>query len=113
MPGPRSARARAPRMPSVAIAAVVTWVAACSPAVAAAQVAAAADSGFLEQYAATLGFRLGQPSSIRMTPDGDAVLFLRSGPRSFVHDLWEFDVATRRERVLLTADQVLRGANEK
>ena len=71
------------------------------------------DTAFLVQYTATLGFRLGQPSSVNVTPDGAAVLFLRSGPRSFVHDLWEFDVAKRRERVLLTAEQVLRGANER
>ncbi len=71
------------------------------------------DSGFLEQYAVTYRFNLGQPSNLRVTPEGDAVLFLRSGPRSFVNDLWELDVATRRERVLLTAAQILRGAEEK
>ncbi len=75
--------------------------------------AALPDSDFLEQYSATLGFRLGQPSNVNVTPNGEAVLFLRSGARSFVNDLWEFDVATRRERVLLTAEQVLRGANER
>src|SRR2546422_6043862 len=37
------------------------------------------DSGFLEQYAATYHFSLGRPSSITVTPAGDAVLFLRSG----------------------------------
>src|SRR5213594_2139989 len=74
--------------------------------------AAEADSGFLEQFAATYHFSLGQPTSITPTPDGDAVLFLRSGPRSFVQNLYEFDVAARRERVLLTADRVLRGALE-
>ena len=70
------------------------------------------DPGFLEQYAATNRFNLGEPTSITVTPDGDAVLFLRSGPRSFVHDLWSFDVRTRTERRLLTADQVLRGGGE-
>src|SRR5262249_35026429 len=49
--------------------------------------------------------------SITVTPGGDAVLFLRSEARSFVQDLWSFDVATRTERRLLTAAQILgRGA---
>jgi len=70
------------------------------------------DPGFLEQYAATSRFNLGEPTSITVTPDGDAVLFLRSGPRSFVQDLWSFDVAKRTEQRLLTADQVLAGSAE-
>ncbi|HYE62151.1 MAG TPA: DPP IV N-terminal domain-containing protein [Phycisphaerales bacterium] len=68
---------------------------------------------FLRQYAATYRFTLGRPKSITVTPDGKAVLFLRSGPRSFVHDLYEFDVATGKERVLLTAEQVLGGQDEQ
>ena len=71
------------------------------------------DSGFLEQYAATYRFNLGLPSNIKVTPHGDQVLFLRSGPRSFVNDLWCFEVATRRERVLLTAARVLHGGGER
>lgn len=71
------------------------------------------DSGFFEQYSATRRFTLGRPGSIKIVPDGSAVLFLRSGPRSFVQDLYEFDVATGTERKLLTADQILRGAEEK
>jgi dipeptidyl-peptidase-4 len=38
---------------------------------------------------------------------------LRSGPRSFVHDLYEFDVPSRQERLLLTAEQILQGAEEE
>ncbi|MFT3683435.1 MAG: DPP IV N-terminal domain-containing protein [Phycisphaerales bacterium] len=68
---------------------------------------------FLEQYAATSSFRLGQPKAVTPTPQGDAVLFLRStGGRSFVQDLWMFDVASKSERVLLTAEQVLAGNAE-
>src|SRR6185503_20958543 len=67
---------------------------------------------FLDQYAATLRFTLEQPTKIQVTPEGDAVLFLRSGPRSFVADLWQLDVASRQERVLLTADGILKGADE-
>ncbi|MEE8410150.1 MAG: DPP IV N-terminal domain-containing protein [Myxococcota bacterium] len=72
-----------------------------------------ADPVFLEQYAATYRFRLGKPSSINVTRDGDAVLFLRSEARSFVRNLYSFDVATRKETVLLTAEQILAGTEEE
>jgi dipeptidyl-peptidase-4 len=68
---------------------------------------------FLEQYAETFRFSLGRPASIEITRAGDAVLFLRSGPRSFVRDLYEFDVTTGRERVLATAAKLLGGADEQ
>jgi dipeptidyl-peptidase 4 len=68
---------------------------------------------FLKQFAATYRFRLGRPTAITVTPNGESVLFLRSGPRSFVQDLYEFDLATGRERVLLTADAILGGGEEK
>ncbi|HEY3215781.1 MAG TPA: DPP IV N-terminal domain-containing protein [Candidatus Eisenbacteria bacterium] len=74
--------------------------------------AATPSSGFLGQYAATRGFQAGVPTSQVVTPSGDAVLFLRSGPRNFVQDLYELDLGKRRERVLLTAGQILRGAEE-
>lgn len=72
-----------------------------------------ADPDFLEQYAATYRFRLGDPASVAVTPDGDHALFLRSGPRSFVRDLYEHDVATGETRVLLTADRLLGGEEEE
>ncbi|MFQ5489392.1 MAG: DPP IV N-terminal domain-containing protein [Phycisphaerae bacterium] len=75
--------------------------------------ASVADGEFLRQYALTRGFSAGHPRSISLTPDGKAVLFLRSGPRSRVHDLFEYDVATQTERVVLTAEQILQGADEK
>lgn len=68
--------------------------------------------GFLERYAATRGFSLGQPRSVQLTPDADAVLFLRSGPRSFVQDLYSFDLASAKERVLITVDKILGSAEE-
>jgi dipeptidyl-peptidase-4 len=67
---------------------------------------------FLDAWARTNRFRLGRPGAIRITPDGSKVLFLRSEPRSFVHTLYEFDVASGSERVLLTAEQILQGAEE-
>ncbi len=66
----------------------------------------------LRDYAATRGFTAGTPRSIKITPAGDAVLFLRSGPRSFEHDLYEFNPNTGSERVLLTAEAILNGAEE-
>ncbi len=72
-----------------------------------------ADPAFLEQYAQTGGFRLGQPSAITITPDGREVLFLRSGPRDPSRSLYAFDVESGQERVVLTADQVLGGATEE
>lgn len=68
---------------------------------------------FIEQYAATNRFRAGQPTAIKIMPDSSAVLFLRSeNGRSFKQDLWKFDVATKQEKLLLTADQLLGGKEE-
>ena len=67
---------------------------------------------FLRQYAETLRFTLGRPRGATVTPDGKAVLFLRSQPRSFVQSLYEFDCQSGRERVLLTAEQILGGGEE-
>jgi len=72
-----------------------------------------ADEAFLRQFAATYRFRLGSPRSIALTPDGSAVLFLRSGPRSFVHDLYVFDPSTGKERRLFDAAQILGGQREQ
>lgn len=68
---------------------------------------------FLEQYASTFRFRSGTPAAITPTPDGKSVLFLRSGPRNRVMDLYEFDVASGTEKVVLTADQILGGGEEE
>ena len=62
------------------------------------------DDALLEQIATTLEFRLGRPSGIWIAPDGKEVLFRRSPPRSFVADLYAFDVATGTERTLLRAE---------
>jgi dipeptidyl-peptidase-4 len=68
---------------------------------------------FLRQYAETFRFSLGRPRATQVTKDGSAVLFLRSGPRSFVQDLFEFDCQSGRERELLTSDQILAGGDEQ
>ncbi len=71
-----------------------------------------ASAEFLANYAGTYRFRLGKPRTFSITPDGKEVLFLRSGARSFVNNLYAFDVATGKERVVLTAQAVLKGAAE-
>src|SRR5262245_48563410 len=68
--------------------------------------------GFLGQSALSRGSSFGQPRNVQLTPDADAVLFLRSGPRSFVQDLYSFDVASGRARVLLTVEKILGSAEE-
>lgn len=70
------------------------------------------DEDFLEQHVATYRFSLGRPRSAQVTPDGREVLFLRSGPRSFERELLALDLRTGRERVVLTAADVLEGAEE-
>ena len=85
---------------------------AAAPSSAASAISAPLDT-FLAQLAATGRFRLGRPNTITVAPDGKAVLFLRSGPRSIVQDLYEYDVARRKERVLLTAAGILAGADER
>ncbi len=70
-------------------------------------------ASFLRDYAQTRGFSLGRPVKATPTPDGKAVLFLRSGPRVAKLGLYEFDVASAKTRELLTPAQVLKGAEEK
>jgi dipeptidyl-peptidase-4 len=76
-------------------------------------VAAPLDAKFLRDYAETRGFRLGRPTAALPTPDGQRVLFLRSGPRDARQSLFEFDVATGATRPLLTPEQVLAGTEEQ
>jgi dipeptidyl-peptidase-4 len=70
------------------------------------------DTAFLRLYAETRAFSLGRPVNIKPTHDGKAVLFLRSGPKSPKRSLFEFNVATGKTRELLTADALLKGAEE-
>ncbi len=71
------------------------------------------DTALINQYAQTHRFRLGRPNAITPLADGHTVLFLRSGPRSPVQDLWEWDAATGQERTVITAEAILRGAAEQ
>jgi dipeptidyl-peptidase 4 len=67
---------------------------------------------FLREFGETRGFTLGRPSRVRVTPAGDAVLFLRSGARETTHDLFEVDLASGSERLLLRASDLLQGQAE-
>jgi dipeptidyl-peptidase-4 len=75
--------------------------------------AAVADDEFPRQWAETNRFRLGRPASVTVSPNGDAVFFLRSPARSLVRDLYVFERATGKERRLLTAGELLGGGEEQ
>jgi dipeptidyl-peptidase-4 len=70
------------------------------------------DPTFLRAFAETRGFLLGRPTKIKVTPDGKAVLFLRSPAREPTLALYEFTVATRQTRELVTPAQLLQGRSE-
>lgn len=72
-----------------------------------------ASEDFLTKYAESFRFRAGAPSSVEITPEGDAVLFLQSEPGSRVQDLYELDTSSGAVRVLLTAEEVLGGEEEQ
>jgi dipeptidyl-peptidase-4 len=71
------------------------------------------NTSYLRDHAETRGFMLGRPGKAVPTPDGKAVLFLRSQARVPKLELYEFDVATGQTRVLLTPEQVLKGDEEE
>jgi len=71
------------------------------------------DASFLRLYSETGGFLLGRPVNAKPTPDGKHVLFLRSGAKSRKRSLYEFDVATGKTREVLTAETLLKGAEEQ
>ena len=57
------------------------------------------DTRFLRDYSETWGFSAGHPTGVPLAPDGEAVLFLRSGPRDVVRNLYEMNTATGEVRV--------------
>jgi dipeptidyl-peptidase 4 len=71
------------------------------------------DFQFLQSLTQTRFWELGRPTSIRVTPDGSAVLFLRALPRKPEMRLFSFDVKTAQARELITPEQVLGGAAEE
>ncbi|MGB0716719.1 MAG: DPP IV N-terminal domain-containing protein [Phycisphaerae bacterium] len=67
----------------------------------------------LREYAATYRYSGGNPRSIKFSPDGKSMYFLRSPARSNVSDLFVVDVQTGEERALLTAAEILAGTSEE
>jgi dipeptidyl-peptidase 4 len=68
-----------------------------------------ASPDFPVEYAATRGYRLGEPRRLTPTEDGRIVLFLRASPQDGRSSLWETDVATGKTRELLRPDAVASG----
>jgi dipeptidyl-peptidase 4 len=67
---------------------------------------------FFRDLAETRNYTLGRPVSPKVTPDESAVVFLRGGPRDPILRLYELDIASGRERELVTPEQLLGGARE-
>jgi dipeptidyl-peptidase-4 len=67
---------------------------------------------WFRDLAETRNYTLGRPVAPRLTPDGQHAIFLRSAPRNPTLKLYELDLATQRERELLTPAQLLGGAEE-
>lgn len=72
-----------------------------------------AEEGFLERFAATNRFRSGHPARVTLTPEGRSALYLRSGARDRTQSLYELDLATGQERLLLSAERLLGGGEER
>jgi dipeptidyl-peptidase-4 len=62
---------------------------------------------YFRDLAETRNYTLGRPVAPKLTPDGKHALFLRSAPRDPTLKLYELDLATGRERELLTPAQLL------
>ncbi len=67
------------------------------------------DRAAIADLAQTRNFNLGTPRPVALLPDGD-VLFLRTGPRSFVAELFELDAATGQTRKLASAADLVASA---
>jgi dipeptidyl-peptidase 4 len=72
-----------------------------------------ADLRYFRELVETRNYSLGQPVSPQLTPDGKAVVFLRSGARDPVLRLYEFTIADGGLREILTPEKLLQGAEEK
>jgi len=67
------------------------------------------DRDFVRRLALTKSFQLGQPVSATPTPDGKAIVFLRSTARDKAQSLFEMDLATGATRELVAPAAVARG----
>ena len=71
------------------------------------------DLRYFRELVETRNYSLGQPVSPKITPDGEAVVFLRGGARDPVLRLYEFTIADGKLREILTPEKLLQGAEEK
>ncbi|HEY1836210.1 MAG TPA: DPP IV N-terminal domain-containing protein [Rhizomicrobium sp.] len=65
-----------------------------------------------EDIAQTRSYSLGMAVHATPTPDGSAILYLRSGPRDISQRLYEYTIATKSERELVTPESLLGGKTE-
>ena len=72
----------------------------------------ASAGAYLRTLAQTQNFSLGAPQQVQPTPDGRAVLFLRSGPRDRVLRLFEMNAQTQAVREVLAPEALLGGKAE-
>lgn len=75
--------------------------------------AAAGSTDCFSDIAVTRGYMAGSPVHAMPTPDGKAVLYLKSGPRDSVQRLYEYDLATHKEHELITPAALNGGKSEK
>jgi dipeptidyl-peptidase 4 len=75
--------------------------------------ASALDTKCFDDVAATRSYSLGIAVGAEPAPDGRAVIYLRSGTRDTVQHLYEFDLATGKERELVTPAALLGGKQEE
>jgi dipeptidyl-peptidase-4 len=66
------------------------------------------DREFVRRLALTKSFQFGAPVQATPTPDGKAVLFLRSGPRDKRQSLFELDVASGATKEALTPEALVK-----
>ena len=73
----------------------------------------AIDTKCFDDVAATRNYSLGIPANAAPSPDGKAILYFRSGPRDTVQRLYEYELATRKERELVAPESLLAGKHEE
>ncbi len=66
---------------------------------------------FLKRYLETRRFSAGRPSRVALTPEGDAAIFLRTGPRSAVAALFSTDLGSGETRELASSETLLAGGS--
>ena len=68
---------------------------------------------FLREFGETRGYLLGRPVRPTLTPQADAVVFLRSAGRAPDQELYELDLASGRARLLVRPADLLAGVSEE